>query len=204
MPANINEIINRLPAHQRTRIAARSQELIREEMTRQELRRDRERTQTEASEILDINEDNVSRGDVSRHEGGRLRESDYLRKLVDRHPNIFGDLTKQWRRLSGAQRLRARGFWWEGVANTLGWLALAGVLTSLSLPLLQEELARHWFRMAVLSAAVICFLGQYIGLMRAKRHHERADSAETLESEAEEEPAKLLRPESHLNEPGSE
>jgi transcriptional regulator with XRE-family HTH domain len=61
MPTNVQDIIKKLPAHRRKKIAARAQQLIREEMTRQELRRVRERTQVDVAKILGINQDSVSR-----------------------------------------------------------------------------------------------------------------------------------------------
>jgi hypothetical protein len=61
MPTNVDDIIKKLPAARRKRIAARATQLIGEEMTRRELRRALDRTQVEVANALGITQDSVSR-----------------------------------------------------------------------------------------------------------------------------------------------
>jgi hypothetical protein len=66
------------------------------------------------------------------------------------------------------------------------------------------EAERQRFEMGLMLANVVAAWCMLCAMLLAKWFHDRADYAETLEPEAEEGRADLLRPVSHLNEPGSE
>jgi hypothetical protein len=149
----------------------------------------------------------------------------------------------RWKRLSHAQRLQARAYWWEGAASALLWLALLGIFGGLWLslrernqsrkegrshqsedvsgarrelppPLREEwdrqkarlraaEMERQWIRLGISSATLLCVFGQLVGLMLAKRYHDRAACAATHEPEPAEPPADLLHAASPVNESSS-
>ena len=57
----MKDILNTLPAERRTKIEARSEELIAEEMTLQDLRKAQDLTQERMAELLGVGQDNISR-----------------------------------------------------------------------------------------------------------------------------------------------
>jgi hypothetical protein len=67
---------------------------------------------------------------------------------------------------------------------------------------LEEQ--RRGFEMGVSVAIGLAVLGQVLGFMLARWSHARADHEEGIGPYAMEDPAKLLRPASHVDEPESE
>ena len=61
MPANVDEIINKLSPAKRKKVEARAAQLIAEEMTLRELRHARKLTQVRIAKTLGITQDSVSR-----------------------------------------------------------------------------------------------------------------------------------------------
>lgn len=57
----LNQVISKLPAERRGKIAARAKELIAEEMALQHLRKARRLTQVRMAELLGVGQDSVSR-----------------------------------------------------------------------------------------------------------------------------------------------
>lgn len=58
---DLKDVINALPAERRSRIDARSEELIADEMTLRDLRKAQDMTQTRMAELLGVGQDNISR-----------------------------------------------------------------------------------------------------------------------------------------------
>ncbi len=58
---DLKDIMNTLPAKRRTKIDARAEELIAEEMTLRDLRKAQDLTQERMAELLGVGQDNISR-----------------------------------------------------------------------------------------------------------------------------------------------
>jgi transcriptional regulator with XRE-family HTH domain len=58
---DLKDVMNALPAERRSKIDARAEELIAEEMTLQDLRKAQDLTQTRMAELLGVGQDNISR-----------------------------------------------------------------------------------------------------------------------------------------------
>jgi hypothetical protein len=133
---------------------------------------------------------------------------------------LLFEANDRWKRLSNVQRLRAHGFWWEGVAAALRGVMWTSLLVALSLPLLWElqqerqethrheaapvlmpeiQQERNAWRAGLLTVAVLCIAGQYLSLRRARELHEAADDAETLGAGVEEEAGEALSSASHIS-----
>ena len=61
MPVNVNEIIRKLSAAERKKVAERAAEIIAEEMSLRDLRKARKLTQARVAKTLGITQDSVSR-----------------------------------------------------------------------------------------------------------------------------------------------
>lgn len=82
MTKSLTEIMSGLPAERKARVEARAAELIAEEMTLRDLRKARELTQKHAAELLEINQETVSRLE---------RRSDVLLSTLRGYVEAMGD-----------------------------------------------------------------------------------------------------------------